>query len=166
MDQIFNLPAHPLFVHAPVVLMPLLTVLTAVLGVRPSWRVRTGWWLLAGAAVLLVGTLLATNSGESFDRALDAGDLAEKHQELAETTQLFVIGFFVAVAGMAVTSWLGRNKADSPGGVKNAAPMVLFAAAVLLGVLGTVWMTRTGHEGARIVWCQDPSSEICGGKSG
>ena len=40
---IFGIPAHPLLVHAVVVLLPLAAVCAAALAVRPSWRQRYAW---------------------------------------------------------------------------------------------------------------------------
>lgn len=161
MEQLFDLPAHPLFVHAPVVLMPLLTVLTLLVGARRQWRERAGWWLLAGAAVLLVGTLLAAQSGEGLDEAFDGAVDVERHEELAETTRLLVVGYFVAVAAMAATAWLGAKGEHKTGG-RRTLPVVFAVAAMALGALGSVWMARTGHEGASITWCPGGDGTLCG----
>ncbi len=44
MDTVFGLPTHPLAVHGPVVLLPLVALATVVLAVRERWRSRAGWW--------------------------------------------------------------------------------------------------------------------------
>ena len=49
---IMGVPAHPLMVHVPVVLVPL-SLIGALLMFIPRWRERIGWVtvVLAGAAV-------------------------------------------------------------------------------------------------------------------
>ena len=41
-DQLFDLPAHPLLIHAPIVLLPIAAILTIVLAFKPAWRRRAG----------------------------------------------------------------------------------------------------------------------------
>lgn len=169
MESLFDLPAHPLFVHAPVVLMPLVALAALALAVRPQWRARFGFITSAGAFVLLVATVLATQSGEAFEEVLDEQGIpvpVEQHAELAETARLFVLLFFVFVIAMVAIAMVRRGKgsaAPAPhaagaarpagsGGALAMAGHACAALAVLFGALGTVWMARTGHEGAKAVW--------------
>lgn len=169
MESLFDLPAHPLFVHAPVVLMPLAALAALALAVRPQWRARFGFITSAGAFVLLVATVLATQSGEAFEEALDEQGIpvpVEKHAELAETARVFVLLFFVFVVAMVAIALVRRSKATSAsasgasggpgaggsGGALAVAGHACAALAVVFGLLGTVWMARTGHEGAKAVW--------------
>ena len=112
--------------------------------------------------MLLVGTLLAVNSGEGLDEAFDGAVDVERHEELAETTRLMVIGFFAAVAAMAVTARLGARGGTEPKGGRQTLPVVFAVAAMALGVLGSVWMVRTGHEGAAVTWCPGGDGTLCG----
>ena len=43
MDTFAGLPAHPLLVHAPVVLVPVVALLVILMIVRPQWLERFGW---------------------------------------------------------------------------------------------------------------------------
>ncbi|HSU11443.1 MAG TPA: DUF2231 domain-containing protein, partial [Pseudonocardia sp.] len=51
-----GIPAHPLVVHAVVVLLPLAAVATLLVVARPVWRRQLGVWvlLLAAAGVFAV----------------------------------------------------------------------------------------------------------------
>lgn len=63
LESIGELPSHPLFVHAPVVLMPLVALFALVLTLRPPWRQRAGVTLPIVSAGLAVATYLAMLSG-------------------------------------------------------------------------------------------------------
>ena len=154
---IFNLPAHPLFVHAPIVLLPLLAIVTIVAAVRPVVARRIGYWLPVAAVLVFVSIIMAMNSGEALDDALraDLGDIARKHRHLAETTRLLAFGMLVATAALW---WVTRRRTsdEGPGTVATSlrSPVVMGVGAivVVLSALSTVWVIRTGHEGARIHW--------------
>lgn len=167
METIFDLPAHPLFVHTPLVLMPLLTVVAIVVAVRPPWRASFGVWTILGSLGLLVTTMFAVQSGEAFDEALQRqGAILDisAHEELAETTRIFVLLFVLFSVVTAVLAFrssrpraasVGAAAASSVENAKNTVTMVGHACAVLavvIGLLGSVWMFRTGHEGAKLVW--------------
>ena len=62
LDSRFGLPAHPLLVHIPVVLIPL-GALGAVLMVWPRLRRTLGWWVCGIVVVAGIATQLAISSG-------------------------------------------------------------------------------------------------------
>jgi hypothetical protein len=72
LSNTFGLPAHPLLLHVPVVLVPVLSVVTVALAVRPSWRLRFG--LSAGvlAIVTMAGTILTAGAGEALKKQQDS----------------------------------------------------------------------------------------------
>ncbi len=150
LESIGELPSHPLFVHAPVVLVPLVALFALVLLVRPGWRQRVGPALPVLSAALALATFLAMESGERLEGLL--GDFApntDKHQSLATTTLYLILSMAVASWAMAaIDRWA---KAEGRGWVTRAAPALL-GLSVVLGGLATIWMFRTGHEGARLVW--------------
>ena len=45
-ETFFGLPAHPLMVHLPVVLIPLAGIIAIVFAFRPAWLDRFGWHLV------------------------------------------------------------------------------------------------------------------------
>jgi hypothetical protein len=65
-SRAFGLPAHPLLVHIPVVLVPLLGVAVVVLALRPAWRARYGPAAAVSAVVTMVGAILAAGAGEAL----------------------------------------------------------------------------------------------------
>jgi len=149
MSELFGTPAHPLLVHIPVVLLPLLAIAAIVLAARPAWRVRLSWALAGAALITAAVTVWATQSGERLRDALQPslGSLAERHAELGDQTALLATMFFVGAAALAaIDRWYG------PRSPAKKWPTVLASAVGLVGVATAVWAIRTGHEGARITW--------------
>lgn len=148
MKTFLGLPAHPLFVHAPLVLVPLAALAAVVLAVRPQWRRRCSTALAVGALVATVATFLAMQSGEAFEPAVRDVVNLDTHKSLAQTTRLLVVLFFVGSAAVAA---LDRMSNDDRPWAPKAAQAVL-AVTALVAVAGSVWIARTGHEGAKLVW--------------
>ena len=163
-DQLFDLPAHPLLIHAPIVLLPIAAILTIVLAFKPAWRRRAGWFPFSGVLVVTVLLFGAKESGESFTDAFDSafGEGAidiDRHEELGNMT--FVLTLVWLAAMFALTMWEAvqrRGATDASGTTDTAlttSPYVsygLSALASLFAVLATIWLIRTGHEGAEVVW--------------
>ncbi|MEZ5411178.1 MAG: DUF2231 domain-containing protein [Acidimicrobiales bacterium] len=148
MKTFLGLPAHPLFVHAPLVLVPLVALAAVTLALRPSWRRRCSTALAVAALVAMVATFLAMQSGEAFEPAVRDIVNLDTHKSLAQTTRLLVVVFFL---GSAAAAALDRMRGDERPWADKAAQAVVAVTAVM-GVAGSVWMARTGHEGARLVW--------------
>lgn len=71
---ITGLPLHPLVIHAVVVLLPLMALLTVVVAVRKSLRERVAWWVVAGNAGILAVTVLPKRAARTC-RSLSAARL-------------------------------------------------------------------------------------------
>jgi len=144
LDTIAGIPSHPLFVHAPVVLIPLVGLAAVVLAFRPDWRTRLGWWPAVAAGVCLIATFLAVGSGNALDERLDGLVNTERHESLALTTLALVALFF----GATVAQRLLR---ESDGRLRLVKRAVTFLVVISAGM--AVWWTfLTGEEGARITW--------------
>lgn len=181
MDTITGLPAHPLMVHLPVVLVPLAALGALVLALRPRWQPTFGPLLAAVTGLGLVGTLLASSSGEALEERLeDAGrritGALEEHVEAGEGAAVVVGVFFALVLAWVVTGWWMRRQqaaaavpvpapaaADATGSGADRgavarprglrlAVLALSVAAVLSGVAATAVVTNAGHTGATSVW--------------
>ena len=149
MESINDLPAHVLLVHAPVVLLPLTTLAALVVAARPGLRRRAGVGLAVATGVVLVATWLAKESGEAFDELLDGAVNTSRHESLAETTMVLVLLFFLGTTAAVAADWWGRR--GGPAWLDRAAGG-LMAVSTVVAVVATVWMVRTGDEGARLVW--------------
>jgi hypothetical protein len=168
-DKIFDVPAHPLFVHVPVVFVPLTALGLLAIVVRPAWRRRYGWLVAAGAVVSAVGVQLAVMSGEALEDRVDKNDAIERHIDLARTARPLVFVFAALVlVYVALPAWLDRRRAvataatggiDGPVVGRVAAPVwarpvvaVIAVASVVFAGLATTWVVRVGHQGAKASW--------------
>lgn len=152
MLKLFDLPAHTFFVHAPVVLIPLVSLAAVAIAVRPQWRRRYGWLVLAASAATLIATLLAVSSGQAFDEFLDGAVPTARHQELGEQTRLLVLLLVLAI--VAIVLWGRRSdRLETEGeATGRKAAIALAAITIVLASAATVWVVMTGHEGTRITW--------------
>ncbi len=149
MGELFGTPAHPLLVHIPIVLLPLLAIVAIVMAVKPTMRHRLSWVLFGATLVAAAVTYWATQAGESLRHALQPalGTKADRHLELGNQTAVLSTIFFVGAACMVVMErWL------LPRMVAKRSAVVLASVVALVGVVTAVWVIRTGHEGARITW--------------
>lgn len=164
MESIFDLPTHILVVHAPVVLEPLLAALTLIVLTRQVWRRRFGWWLVAGVTAVAISVFVAMQSGEAFDELLDGLVDVSRHESLAATTRNLVLLWLAALIALVIAEPRMRHRsaerADREAAtvtdrglvaVQLVVPLLITAVATL-AVLSTIWMIRTGHEGARVTW--------------
>jgi uncharacterized membrane protein len=158
-DKLFDLPAHPLLIHAPIVLLPIAAIATVVLAAKPAWRARASWWMVGALFVIVVLLFGAKESGEAliaaYDRANGAGAVdISKHQDLAETTFLMTLGWFAVFGLLTVLERVEPVRVGFLEAVASnmVARQTIAAVAAVLGILATVWLIRTGHEGARSVW--------------
>ena len=149
-NSIFGLPAHPLFVHVPVVLIPLAFVGALVMLARPSWWSRLMWPTSVVACLGALGALLAGGSGEGLEEARRAGavrELVREHTqsgEVARTTSLIFVGILlVAVFGPRFIARITSRSWWRP---------VVAVAIVVSGAIASWAMYDAGHSGATSVW--------------
>jgi len=138
-DTITGLPLHPLVIHAVVVGIPLMAVITIVVAVRKNLRERFSWWVAGANLLLFLVTLVAKQSGEALQQAR-GGQLAIEHGQLGSVLPWFVLVLTVASAAVAGTS---RNRTLGP---------IAVVASIVSSVLAVWWCIRTGDAGARSVW--------------
>ena len=151
---VMGVPAHPLMVHVPVVLVPLATL--GIFGMFwPSWRTRIGWIVVLFAGAALFFTQLAIDSGQALEESVKETKLLNAHTATAEGARLWVFLFFISVLGVMVVVTLLKRRASSAGneGPSNP-PMVLAAVAIaaLLGVAACAVIYDVGHSGAKASW--------------
>ncbi|WP_158846481.1 DUF2231 domain-containing protein [Saccharothrix deserti] len=157
---IFGLPAHPLLVHAVVVLLPLAAVGAAALAVVPRWRQKYAWPLL-GVTLMGVGSVpLAQWAGDQLYAQLAAleNPLIQRHADLGNDLLPFALGFGVVVVAMLVAGRLSdreRTAAAEDSAVPKTWRRIAVVVAVLViaaGAATTVQTVRIGHSGSTAVW--------------
>lgn len=129
--------------------IPVVSLLAVLMGFRkspPTWVRRT----IAGGTVLtVIATWIAVQTGEAFNDIVDGRVDTDRHEDLANTTMLLVFGLGLAVCALAYV--MGRAGAESNVYLRRAR-LALAAVTMAFAVLSTVWVVRTGEEGARLVW--------------
>ena len=155
MSEIQGLPAHPLLVHGPVVLIPLLALLSLVLVVKRGWRASLGPWVVMLGVVALGLTVVASGSGEELQANVRDTELVRHHAQLGSTMRPIAFAQFVALLLLVAPAWAYRR--GGPGVLaRMAQSRLLSILAVVLVVataaLATYWIVQTGHSGAESVW--------------
>jgi hypothetical protein len=169
-----GLPAHPLLLHVPVILIPVATVWSLVLVFRPSWVTQQGVFVSTVAVAALAGTILAMGSGSALRAALHLGrggegdrgiggrtntraSLVAQHSHAANTLRLAMIAFTLVL----VTTVLAHRVADGRPLGRAALDRLLARPATrgaLRGLLAALavgcayCVFHTGDLGAKAVW--------------
>ncbi|MEP7111896.1 MAG: DUF2231 domain-containing protein [Ilumatobacteraceae bacterium] len=172
MRSFFGIPAHPLFVHIPTVLLPLAAIGVVLMVIRPVWHERYRWAVLTIGLVGMVGAILAAEAGEDLADKIIAKEGAaaaagwEDHAEAGETARLFAIIFFLLLAAYILIPWfIERRRAR---GAASAMTLPKWASIglvvlVLAGSAGSVvTVILAGHNGAKAVWCETNTPPNCG----
>jgi hypothetical protein len=174
MDTISGLPAHPLLVHIPVILIPVAAVGVIIMAIKPAWHRRYRWAVLALGLAATIGTILAANAGEGLEEKLMAMGEAntwEEHAQAGETAQTVAIVFLVALLAFILVPWFLERRAAKAGAAADGTPTVkgapkwimpVFAVvAIGAGVGSVATVINAGHSGAKSVW-----EDVQGGEGG
>ncbi|MEU7004404.1 DUF2231 domain-containing protein [Nonomuraea sp. NPDC046570] len=142
-DEILGLPAHPLIIHAAVMLTPLLAVTGIGYALAPRFRPHLAWAVVLLAVAAPASVFAARESGLRMKQARQVGgELVETHQGFSTPLLWTTIG--LAAAGLALV-----YSAKKYGKVPTA---VLSAVTVVLAGAAGYYVFRAGHSGATMVW--------------
>jgi hypothetical protein len=158
-----GLPAHPLFLHVPVILIPVAAIGALVLVAWPRLFARHGLWIGLVAVVALGATNLTIGAGHALrnDLNLQGPGIVAQHASAADRLRAVLILFtallLVAVAvfrtaGPRVTGVGpvdGALTAIRSGAALGAALRVIVA---VLAVVSLYYVFHTGDLGAKAVW--------------
>ncbi|MEV5413451.1 DUF2231 domain-containing protein [Thermopolyspora sp. NPDC052614] len=173
MFEILGLPAHPLIIHAAVVFIPLLAIVSVGYAVLPGWRARLGWAVVALGIAGPLSAIAARASGlalvdELFGGEYPEGVLGQRVEEHAGlATPLTIVAVALGVVALLLVYFARRagSAAQEPAGgagqrataVKTSAgnttvTMVLSVVTIVLALAALYFVVRTGHSGATAVW--------------
>jgi hypothetical protein len=162
-----GLPAHPLLVHVPVILIPTTALGGLLLLWKPHWFERHAVWLCGLTALTLAALNLTVNAGGNLRNDLGlygnsaVDDLVARHAAAAGKLQFC---FIVYTAAFIVVVALYRHQRGELTGIGwidaiVGAVLKLFRGLtiprVILGLLalGSLYLVfLTGDLGARAVW--------------
>lgn len=145
-DLINGIPLHPLVVHAVVVLLPLATLGTLAIALRPRWRRPYGPFVVAAAVVATVLCPVATQSGEQLERRV--GDPGV-HAQLGDTLVYFALALAIT---SALLVWLERRAESTSRTTRPGLLMAVAVVSVAASVAAGVQVYRVGDSGARAAW--------------
>ena len=161
-DSLFGLPAHPLVVHAVVVLLPLAAVGLVVTAALPRSRRFYAPLVFAAAVASTVGVGMAQGSGQALEEQVDETHLVHEHTEQGEKVLPWAIAVLVVSGAVVGADLVARRSPNgSPNGVPKALTASLVAAALIAGAGATWTVIDVGHSGAKATW-NDVSSESAG----
>ncbi|MFJ4408471.1 DUF2231 domain-containing protein [Streptomyces sp. NPDC088910] len=162
LTHINGLPAHVLFVHFVVVLVPLTALAAVVCAVQPRYARRMGLSLPLLGLVTLALVPVTTHAGEWLKARVGDDPLVRKHAELGDGLLPWAIGLFLVTLGVW---WLGRRTARSgepaaenvpSADARRSLPTALRATAAVLAVVvsagAVVDVYRIGDSGAKASW--------------
>ena len=116
-----GIPAHPLLVHAVVVLLPLAALGGLVIAARATWRRRFGVAVLLLTAAGVAAVPLATRTGDQLKAVLPPNPKIERHAELGNNLLPFALAFGVAVLLLVIAGRLADRERDAAAARQGAA---------------------------------------------
>lgn len=156
--ELNGLPAHPLVVHAAVVLIPLAAILAGVYAAVPKWRWATRWPTVGTSLGALAAVFYAYFSGKYFldhRPGLEASPTVQLHEERAEVlfwlTIVFVVVVLIAAWGLGGPSALASGR----GARGKHAPLIEWSLVSMLLIFAVTLVLMTfqvGEAGAESVW--------------
>ncbi|MFF4874961.1 MULTISPECIES: DUF2231 domain-containing protein [unclassified Micromonospora] len=161
-EEFMGIPAHPLVLHAAVVFVPLLALLTIGYALVAPIRPHTRWVLGLLALAAPVSALLAKLTGDAFfDRMRAANRVTpefvptiEAHQQFGNFTLYATIG--LAVVALALVWFVPPRTAEASatGGARHGRALTLSLQVLSLVAAGIAlyYVIRTGDSGAKAVW--------------
>ena len=159
--HVLGLPLHPLAVHLPVVLVPLLALFTAGYVLVPRVRTRVGWALIALTLAAPPAVFAAKWSGqrlaaERMEELRGAPDAAAQAAAAINGHSAYGDVLLWLVIALAPLAWLFAAVAS--GRLERLARLrtpLLAVTGVLLVALSaaSLWYAlRAGHTGAAMLW--------------
>jgi hypothetical protein len=156
-----GLPAHPLFVHVPVVLIPSTIVAAIVFTIKPEWFSRYGIALAVVSIVAMSSIFLTMQAGAALRAALNLqGEAAKLISEHSHAAHILAYVYVLFTATLIVTFAAQRISGGMPTGLgivdRLLSPKPTLTALrvvlVLLSIGAGYMVFRTGDLGAKAVW--------------
>jgi hypothetical protein len=158
-----GLPAHPLFLHVPVILVPVAAIGAIVLVIWPRLFARHGLWIGLVAVVALGTTNLTIGAGHALrnDLNLQGSGIVAEHASAADTLRILLIVFtallLVAVAVFRTAGPRVTGVGPLDAGLTAVRSGVALGAALrvivaVFAIASLYYCFHTGDLGAKAVW--------------
>ncbi|MET8348708.1 MULTISPECIES: DUF2231 domain-containing protein [unclassified Micromonospora] len=160
-EEFMGIPAHPLVLHAAVVFVPLLALLTVAYALVAPVRPHTRWVLGLLALGAPLAALLAKLSGDAFFARMRSANRVtpefvpkiEAHQQFGDITLWATIG--LAIIALALVRFVPPRAEASEtggGGTGRALTLALQVLSLVAAGVALYYVIRTGDSGAKVVW--------------
>lgn len=141
-EFVFGIPAHPLIIHAVVVLLPLGALGMIAMILIPPFRGKVQKYFVVGTLIIATGSaFLATQSGKTLNLV---NSVSEYHQEWGTRTLYAALALTVL---SALWLWLD-TKSQS---IYKVITGILVVIVSLTAITATV---LAGHSGTESVWLE------------
>jgi hypothetical protein len=156
-----GLPAHPLFVHVPVILIPVTVVTAVVFMVRTDWFSRYGIALAVVSIAAMSSIFLTMQAGAALRGLLNLqGQAANLISQHAQAAHILAVVYVVFTAVLILTFAADRISGGLPTGLglldrplsSRASFAALRVLLVVVAVAAGYMCFRTGDLGAKAVW--------------
>ncbi len=156
-----GLPAHPLFVHVPVILIPSTAVAALVLIARTEWFSRFGIALAVVSIAAMSSIFLTMQAGGALQAALHlhgrAAHLIDEHSQAANLLAIIYVAFtalvIVTFASRRISSGMPTGLSVLDRALGSTSVFSALRVVVVLLALGVAVVTfRVGDLGAQAVW--------------
>lgn len=146
LDTIAGLPAHPLLLHAPVVLVPVTALGAVLMAVWSRFSRRFGVAVAVIGGVAFVSSVAAKLSGEEFAESVR---VSSAHVAAGDRVPLVAL----LLAALVLALWL----IDRGIPLNRSRPVWVVGLAVvtvLVAIVAVYATVQAGHTGAESVWLE------------
>jgi hypothetical protein len=156
-----GLPAHPLFIHVPVVLIPVSVLGALACVARPRLLDRYGVLLCAVAIIGMSSIFLAMEAGAALSHALNLqGQAAALISQHSFAAKILAIVFTLFTATLILTFSAHRISGRRPTGLApvdqilglRPVYLLLRVGLAVLALVAAFYVYRVGDLGAKAVW--------------
>jgi hypothetical protein len=149
-NEILGLPLHPLIIHVPVILTPLLAVLATVYALAPRTRGVLTWAVVGLAPIVPVAVFAARESGEALVESRFSSADGELGRRIAEHESYATPLLLVTLAlGLVSLGLVHVSRGDRFG---RPVRLAVSGLTVVLAVVALYYVVRAGHSGATAAW--------------
>lgn len=156
-----GLPAHPLLLHVPVVLIPVTAIAAIAVMVKPEWLTRWGIALAVVSIVTMSSAFITMQAGGALRGALDLhGQAAHYVSQHSQAADILAVVYIAFTATLIVAFAARRISTGRPTGLgivdRPLSPPAVFTAlrvaVIVLAILAGFFTFRVGDLGAKAVW--------------
>jgi hypothetical protein len=164
--RILGLPAHPLFVHAVVVLVPLCAIGVILCALWPAARRRLSLTVLVLSVFAAAMVPIVQKSGEWLESQVGRSALLERHTQLGDGFLPYAIALVIGAAAVAALRFMeARSEAKqeanvgSSEGVSTRRPPVwmmvgVVVIALLTSTVASYQVYLVGDAGSAAAWSE------------